>query len=198
MRKRRRPQAGDRFGDFEVIEVLPPRQVGKSTKGFLRVRCACGTERVVQTGNLTAGNSRSCGCKRDRWVEQHRKPTGMANARQAYNNYKGDARRRGMEFRLSFEEFYAISQLPCVYCGDELSNRAARHAMNGEFRYNGVDRVDSDRGYDPDNCVPCCRQCNYAKKDIPQDEFVAWAKRVAQHLEENNGESLHSRPLLGS
>jgi 5-methylcytosine-specific restriction endonuclease McrA len=29
----------------------------------------------------------------------------------------------------------------------------------------GIDRVDNSIGYTPDNCVPCCTQCNRIKLD---------------------------------
>lgn len=46
---------------------------------------------------------------------------------------------------------------PCYLCG-------LRYAM-------GIDRVDSSRGYVPDNVAPCCRQCNYMKKHYGLVQF---------------------------
>jgi hypothetical protein len=54
--------------------------------------------------------------------------------------------------------------------------------MNGDYVYNGIDRLDSSRGYEMGNVVPCCKQCNWAKNDIPYDEFLDWIKRVHRNL----------------
>ena len=40
--------------------------------------------------------------------------------------------------------------------------------------YNGLDRVDNSRGYEPSNVVPCCRRCNRAKDDMSSQEFMKW------------------------
>lgn len=44
---------GERFGKLTVI--------GETQKGFIQVRCDCGTEKRVTTGNLRAGNAQTCG-----------------------------------------------------------------------------------------------------------------------------------------
>src|SRR5690349_23930597 len=39
--------------------------------------------------------------------------------------------------------------------------------------------VDSDRGYELGNVVPCCGVCNRAKGTMSQDMFFGWIRRVA-------------------
>lgn len=41
-------------------------------------------------------------------------------------------------------------------------------------RCNGIDRIDSSKGYTIDNCALCCRQCNYLKNNMSQDDFADW------------------------
>jgi hypothetical protein len=50
------------------------------------------------------------------------------------------------------------------------------------FCYNGLDRVDNGKGYEIDNVVPCCKECNYAKCDRTQKDFVNWVKKCHDHL----------------
>src|SRR5208282_755064 len=72
-----------------------------------------------------------------------------------------------------------LTQLPCNYCG-ELPSRTK--TMTGEvFSYNGIDRVDSSRGYVRRNVVSCCSICNRAKSDSPVEVFLAWATRIAAY-----------------
>ena len=44
--------------------------------------------------------------------------------------------------------------------------------------YNGLDRVDSSKGYVMSNVQPCCTRCNYAKHTGTVDEFFGWVARV--------------------
>lgn len=50
------------------------------------------------------------------------------------------------------------------------------------FLYNGIDRVDSKKGYVAGNVVTCCRNCNQAKSDKSIDEFEEWAIRLAEQI----------------
>lgn len=49
---------------------------------------------------------------------------------------------------------------------------------------NGVDRVNSQQGYEAGNVVPCCKHCNKAKLNRTEAEFIAHCQRVAAHFEE--------------
>lgn len=51
---------------------------------------------------------------------------------------------------------------------------------NGDYVYNGVDRLDNAVGYLPGNCVPCCKFCNLAKAGGSYEEFVAYLDRVVE------------------
>lgn len=57
---------GKQFGDWTVLERLPDKHTGSEKKNRIqlwRVRCSCGTEKVVSRTILKQGNSTSCGCK---------------------------------------------------------------------------------------------------------------------------------------
>jgi hypothetical protein len=88
------------------------------------------------------------------------------------------ARDRGLAWELSGEEFDRLTAQDCAYCGCPPStvNRTGR--SSGEFVYNGLDRVDNTLGYVPGNVVACCPTCNYAKKDMPYEQFMAWIARL--------------------
>jgi len=79
-------------------------------------------------------------------------------------HYQKDARSHNREYTLTREQFRLIFQGTCAYCG--------------EFPAYGIDRRDNGIGYVAENCTPCCPICNYAKRDMSVDEFIAWVKRV--------------------
>lgn len=59
------------------------------------------------------------------------------------------AKRRGYEWKLTFEEYEIFIQLPCHYCGGRLDQCGT-----------GLDRKDNGHVYDLEHCVPCCGRCN--------------------------------------
>ena len=63
------------------------------------------------------------------------------------------------------------------------ANCDARRALygRGDFTYNGIDRVDNALGYTTGNVVPCCKQCNHAKSDMPYADFMAWIARLTEY-----------------
>jgi len=46
---------------------------------------------------------------------------------------------------------------------------------------NGIDRIDSQLGYNKENCLSCCEICNKAKRDLSLTEFVKWIDRIKNH-----------------
>lgn len=91
--------------------------------------------------------------------------------------YQYGALSRNLEFNLTLDDFISITKQPCYYC-----NTYYDEYLNEPF--NGVDRIDSSKGYSLNNCVPCCKLCNQMKMDSTEEEFL---KRVAKVYEHNRG-----------
>ena len=101
-----------------------------------------------------------------------------------YSQYRKSAKYRNITFSLTVSEFAALIDKNCHYCGAGPSlkafgdNRMAQRKINGNFIYTGVDRKDSNAGYSIGNCVTCCKTCNFAKNDVPYDEFIAYLNKL--------------------
>lgn len=66
------------------------------------------------------------------------------------------AKRRGLELTIDKEQYLHLTEgKKCFYCKSALGS--AGH---------GLDRIDNDKGYHPDNVVPCCDTCNRLKSDL--------------------------------
>lgn len=92
---------------------------------------------------------------------------------------------------LTFEQWYELSQQDCFYCGEPPTQKSNCYlyqpdrysdyrVKNGEFIYNGVDRM-NNLEHSVDECVPCCKTCNFNKKAMPIKEFRAWVVKVYKH-----------------
>ncbi len=78
---------------------------------------------------------------------------------------KQGALQRKLLFELEDEYAIALMHRNCFFCG--------RQGVAGSL--NGIDRLCSKSHYTTDNCVPCCRPCNFAKGCLDPTTFV---KRV--------------------
>lgn len=63
----------------------------------------------------------------------------------------------------------------CKYCNAIPANKINAYLgprylpeakENGYFVYNGLDRVNNDLPHTLENCVPCCKFCNFAKNNL--------------------------------
>jgi hypothetical protein len=83
-----------------------------------------------------------------------------------YSQYKKRALEKNKEFKLTKNEFIIITSQPCYYCG------VSDKTYYDDYGAGGIDRVDSNKGYIFDNCVPCCGMCNQMKLDYTKEEFL--------------------------
>lgn len=169
---------GDRFERLVVIEFS---HNDKRHRRHYIVKCDCGNTKTVQGTLLRSGNTRSCGCLAREAKKSKTLPENRAVVNQIILQYKRHARSRGIEFFLTYQEVDELVRKPCEYCGDAGGNVKKTKNYKEGFRYNGIDRVDSSGQYTSNNVVPCCAECNRAKRDMAQSEFLAWVKRVAMH-----------------
>jgi hypothetical protein len=183
---------GQKFGRLLVLKdlgfrLLPNR---KNRSHFYLCLCDCGVEKELIAGDISCGNTKSCGCYRDQLTgDRSRLPSGEASLTCLYNNYKSSARARGHEFSLSKSDVRTITKMPCRYCGSDPSQVFTNGGKASPYIYNGIDRVDSNKGYTIVNTVPCCKTCNYAKSNLTLAEFMLWLDRVAKFRTQQNPES---------
>lgn len=79
--------------------------------------------------------------------------------------YKFSAKKRGLEYLLTKEDFLGFWQKPCYYCTDPIETI-------------GLDRIDNTKGYTMGNVVPCCAPCNMMKGTMPAQEFITRCARI--------------------
>lgn len=150
--------------------------------------CDCGESIIALASDLKRGQRPSCGCLKSEKISAMRKlEPGKSGLNQMFAQYRKSARHRGIEFHLTADEFKQLIDKNCHYCGTGPSlkafgfNRMVLRNVNGNFIYTGIDRKDSDQGYHIDNCVTCCKTCNFAKNDMSYNEFLAYLDRLLAH-----------------
>jgi 5-methylcytosine-specific restriction endonuclease McrA len=92
--------------------------------------------------------------------------------------------KKGLICNLSTEELYKLLKGSCHYCGNGLLNKMEykQKHFTYNFFYNGLDRIDSKKGYIRGNVVSCCKKCNLAKSDMEYKEFISHIERIYKHI----------------
>jgi hypothetical protein len=165
----------------------------------------------VSGPNLRSGNSTSCGCLQaellaesnrrlkilDPWIadmnlyvrklRHYRKgPKLKRGSNQFHSEVKESLCRQKTladTWALSLEDYKALVTQPCYYCGCEPNQHPKGKGIPPDLRRNGIDRADNQKGYAPENCVPCCSTCNRDKRAQLQSDFIGHTRRRYEHLE---------------
>jgi len=85
--------------------------------------------------------------------------------------YKQGAKSRNLEWTLTENQFMALWQVPCHYCGEPIDTI-------------GLDRLDNTKGYTPDNVGTCCFTCNRMKGNMTSDEWLSHIRKVVNQIDQ--------------
>lgn len=107
-----------------------------------------------------------------------RKPAGESSFARLIRQYKANAARRNLDFLLNDSDVRSLTSSNCEYCGAKPDQRMQSKDANGAYLYNGIDRLDSTKGYSMDNCVPSCKICNKAKSAMTYQAWREWLNRI--------------------
>lgn len=159
---------------FDKITVLETIKGAKNVHPQIRFRCACGEERTARATKIRKGIITQCSsCAKAEAAKRggvtRSLPSMERVVRNRFGEYRLNARAKNRVFEFSLDEFRAIVLQPCVYCGAE------------PMPINGMDRIDSSNGYIPSNVVPCCSDCNYAKRGLSASQFLSMVERIHEH-----------------
>lgn len=89
-----------------------------------------------------------------------------------YIHYINNAKQRNIKWNLSEEEFKYIITQPCIYCGEQPNVTKTATYKNISEKITGIDRHNSSKDYNIENCVPCCKMCNIMKNKFSEKEFI--------------------------
>jgi hypothetical protein len=185
----RKDWSGQKFG---MLTLLSQSEKQKSDGSFFwHAKCDCGNDCLVLPNSARRGETVSCGhanlnmLRHQGGLNRRHEPR-ISSARAVWaTHYK----------ECEFDFFLSMSQEACYYCGrlpyrvyncaQKVGKRkygaSAIQKEQGDFTYNGLDRVDSTKTHTPDNVVPCCIECNQAKMDMTLDEFLDHIERMYEH-----------------
>jgi hypothetical protein len=177
---------GKKYGKITVVEragsfISLNKKTGKKTcRAKWKCVCDCGTQVIKNSNELYRGKYTKC------------KPCSYAERPQSTKRHTalerlfrlkviGNCSNREIKVNMSAEEYYNIAKNNCYYCDEppkEFELYKGKYSKKESLMVNGVDRIDSDGNYEVSNCVPCCFNCNSAKRIMTQEEFFSLVKRI--------------------
>lgn len=188
-------EVGNKYNRLTVLEMISER-TNRGEVQFI-CQCDCGNVLTVTGSKLRNNGVKSCGCLK--------KETSLENIKKATQFIKGNAllrdrsiiikrriynetivrrhRKKGFnkEELIDFETFSSLVDQNCFFCGSQpcLIRYDRLENSNVSVNHQGLDRIDSNKGYNIDNVVPCCQTCNQAKNILTIEEFYKWIKLVS-------------------
>ncbi|KKK85990.1 hypothetical protein LCGC14_2767730, partial [marine sediment metagenome] len=136
-----------RFGRLVVLEKRPNRN------GRTRwlCHCDCGSKKEIDTRHIVNEyGTNSCGCLLKEYNKKHQLKKGRASLNKLFRTYVRRAKNKGLKFNLNFNQFQKLTEQDCHYCGSVPSSVISGKTYYGDYTYNGIDRVDNNKGYDLD------------------------------------------------
>ena len=165
------------FGELTITSKYERRRGAKRTYTFWSCVCTCGRVDWIRADVIpTRVNCKFCSRS-----NSHKLEYGRASQNRLFRRYTRDAAKRDLEFKIDFNTFIEITSANCHYCNSKPETIQKEDAGNGDYIYNGIDRVDSSKGYIVGNIVPCCKLCNKFKCDLSRREFLTHIDKIYQH-----------------
>jgi len=167
------------------LTILKLDKISNYKKYYL-CQCICGKLKSIRYDHLIANKIKSCGCLKQKYNPKE------TSAKAAWRSTYKDC---------DFNVFIKYSQMDCHYCKSKPLNKLNCHIyyannnstdakINGEFIYNGLDRVNNNLGHTIDNIIPCCRYCNSAKLNKSYEDFINWIYKVKFN---NNSKNIENK-----
>lgn len=148
---------------------------------FIIVMCHVCNEEKRKHRRFHESGLLSCGCDRG-----FNNP--LKGYRKKYVIYRKSANDRDIGFFITFNEFLDIIDKNCYYCGQAPIEKIYTVQSGTKIKdtipifTNGIDRIDSSKGYTIDNIRPCCTKCNRMKLDYTESDFLDKIDQIYNHL----------------
>jgi hypothetical protein len=156
-----------------------------SANGYSRniwnVVCACGKQFKIGVSDFKKGTGQCWKCGHETARAKITKDPQKLVFDKLFNSYKRTSKKRKKEFNLTKGQFRRFINDFCYYCGTEPRQKAKHPRQKYELLYNGIDRLDSSKGYILNNCVTCCSICNYMKQSLYEEDFYLQLLRILKH-----------------
>lgn len=175
---RKEVKPGTVFGEWTVLEQLTDRDSKGRYISLLRVKCSCGTEKLVRKSGIIEGRSKAC------------KPcsTRLKAINPGYKDIRGaqiwfikhGAEKRNLEYTLTGEYMWKLLEeqnFKCALTGIPIET----HKVRSSKITASLDRIDSSKGYIEGNVRWVHKRVNIMRMDMTDEELIQWCKLLIDY-----------------
>ena len=167
---------GTVFNNWTAVRFVTKQ--GNSANHRWLFKCVCGNERILITGSVASGHSKSCGCVRKPSKDQ-------ARINLIFKVLKAGAKRRKIPFVLSKSDIANLVEKQnwkCGRTGIPLDLSVGGPGKRMPFGPS-IDRINSNLGYEPGNIQLVCLLYNFCKNEFTDADVL----KLANALVDNSG-----------
>lgn len=113
----------------------------------------------------------------DEWYKMNK----TRSPKRRFTEAKHSAKKREIEWQLTLEKYSSLIIMPCYYCANKLGAPVKRSI--------GLDRLDSNKGYELENVVSCCYTCNCIKNEFLTPEETKAAVNAVLEIREKKSQT---------
>ena len=137
---------------FSRLTALEPTRLANRTAWICM--CDCGNRCTVDTGNLRAGYTKSCGCLCREKIKERKTKHGCSRKGAETTEYRSWAAMKGRCLNPSNNRYENYTKLGVIICNRWLNSFENFLKDMGEkpSPSHSIERIDNDGNYDPGNC----------------------------------------------
>lgn len=191
---------GKTFGRLLVVKKA--ENASDKKRIYWECVCECGNTKVIMGESLKYGWTKSCGClqketakingvKGIKFGDKSPQWKGYKDIpKNAFNNVMNGAKSRDIEFSITMEDIQNVFEKQnrrCAYTGVPLSFTKSR--IKNLYPTASIDRIDSSKGYTPNNIQITHKDVNKLKQDFEESRFIELCEQVINYNRSNKEKS---------
>lgn len=171
--------------NWKIVEPVQLTLKSGRVRNSYLIECKCGNRRYIHLSEwkkLLTGTHKShiqAGCRQCLLLNTPIEKQKKAAYKNLFNNLKSSCKRINRVCSISLKRAIDLYSSNCYYCNSAPSNVYKSPNLSAlNLKYSGIDRIDSTKGYTDKNTVACCFNCNRAKSDLSQQDFLNLIKNI--------------------
>jgi hypothetical protein len=195
---------GRKFGRLTVIELVDPKPEGAARRKW-RCACECGGEILLDAGNLTSGNNKSCGClhvengyRTCQWLKDTGKRASFQLGNTVGNRWTKESNPQGKHLIV-----HGMTHHPLFPTWNGMMSRCYKFSSVGFERYGGYGINVADHWHDAPvfifgiEALIGPRPSGYSLDRInPHGDYVEWNIRWSDRFMQQNNRKANTADYL--